>query len=247
MAILADLSTGVSSVLVVVAHPDDAEFQFGGTVGVCGALGVPVHYLVCTSGELGSEARHSSNQTIAALRQSEQREAARTLGVNSVEFLDLLDSQVTASVPLRLAIARKIRQVRPQLVLTHFAERSYEFPIGASHPDHLAVGEACLSAVYPDARSTRSVPELQDLEPHVVAEVWVPALSRAQVGVDVSGQAERKLEALLCHRSQHGESPRESVAWVEERMKAMGERFGVSRAEAFFSIPTVSASPILRR
>lgn len=243
---LVEFSSEMSAVLVVVAHPDDAEFQFGGTVSRCTSLGIAVHYLICTSGELGSEDATASKESIIELRQREQRDAASALGVTSVEFLDYADGMVRSDLDLRIAIARRIRETRPELVLTHFAERSYEFPIGASHPDHLAVGEACLQAVYPDARSTRSLSGLEDLAPHFVEEVWVPALSKATVAVDVTEHTERKIDALLRHRSQHGPEPRRSVAWVEARLEALGERFGVPCAEAFFAIATGSATAIVR-
>ena len=90
------------------------------------------------------------------------------------------------------------RAYRPELVLTHQPLRSLTFPIGASHPDHLATGQAALAAVYPDARNPRAFRQLlgEGLPPHHVAEVWIPGHEHTDLYVDVSPFAERKVEAI---------------------------------------------------
>ena len=102
--------------------------------------------------------------------------------------------------------AAVIRQVRPERVLTQSPERNLEF-IFASHPDHLATGEAAVDAVYPDARNPFAHPELLDverLEPWTVPELWImgPGGQHAGVAVDTTATVERKVAALLCHKSQ---------------------------------------------
>jgi LmbE family N-acetylglucosaminyl deacetylase len=74
----------------------------------------------------------------------------------------------------------------------------------ASHPDHLAAGEAALCAVYPDSRNPFAFPELAEagLEAHVVEEVWVMASPRADTFVDVTATFDKKLSALRAHVSQ---------------------------------------------
>jgi LmbE family N-acetylglucosaminyl deacetylase len=111
-----------------------------------------------------------------------------------------------------------IRQVRPDRVLTQSPQRRYD-RIYASHPDHLAVGEAALCAVYPDARNPFAFPELVDegLEPHVVPEVWLMAGPDADVYVDITDVFDRKIEALLCHESQLPEPER-----IPELMRGWG-------------------------
>jgi len=84
------------------------------------------------------------------------------------------------------------------------AERNWE-RIQASHPDHLAAGEAAIRAIYPAARNPFSYPELisaEGLEPWTVAETWVMAHPGAAHAVDITDTFERKLEALRSHRSQ---------------------------------------------
>jgi LmbE family N-acetylglucosaminyl deacetylase len=77
--------------------------------------------------------------------------------------------------------------------------------IYASHPDHLATGEAAACAVYPDARNPFAFPELleeEGLEPHTVGELWLMAAQRGDVVVDTTSTVDDKLDALLCHESQ---------------------------------------------
>ena len=146
---------------------------------------------------------------MAALRQDEQRAAAAVVGVSDVRFLGHPDGRVEATQELRRDISRVIRQVRPERVLTQSPERNWDF-IYASHPDHLAAGEAAVCAVYPDARNPFAHPELLDverLEPWTVPELWImgpPGTPQITVAVETTGTVERKVEALLCHKSQIG-------------------------------------------
>ena len=110
-----------------------------------------------------------------ALREAEQRAAAAAVGVTDVTFLGYPDGQLAVTYELRRDISRQIRRVRPQLVLTSSPVRNFR-RAAASHPDHLAIGEATLCAVYPDARNPFAHPELlaeEGLEAWAVPEVWM--------------------------------------------------------------------------
>ncbi|RMI31861.1 PIG-L deacetylase family protein [Nocardia stercoris] len=224
-------------VLVVAAHPDDAEFGFGATVARFVDEGTDVTYLVVSDGSQGGEDPAEPAADLTATRYAEQRDAAKVLGVTEVSFLGFPDGALTDGPDLRKALAREIRRYRPDLVLTHNPLRSLQFPIGASHPDHLAVGEATLNAVFPFARNPRAFPELltEGFATHRVAEVWVPGYEHTDLLIDVDHTAERKVEAVLAHRSQFRESadPRADVAWVTERMRGYGRTLGCEFAEGF--------------
>ncbi|MBO4163275.1 PIG-L deacetylase family protein [Micromonospora antibiotica] len=232
-------------VLVIAAHPDDAEFAFGATVARLTGEGAQVTYLVVTDGAQGGEDPTVPAPELTATRYAEQRDAARMLGVTDVVFLGLPDGLLTDTPALRLALTRQIRRHRPELVLTHQPLRSLQFPIGASHPDHLAVGQAALNAVYPDARNPRAFPELlaEDLPAHRVAEVWVPGHEHTDLLVDVGETAELKVSAILAHRSQFRSSPdpRADVQWVVDRMRGNGTAIGCEYAEAYKRIVTDAA------
>ena len=166
---------GVVRVLVVTAHPDDVDFGTAGTVAAFTAAGVDVTYCVVTNGEAGGSDRAMARADMAALRQDEQRAAAAVVGVSDVRFLGHPDGMVQATTDLRRDISRVIRDVRPQRVVTQSPDRNWDF-IYASHPDHLAAGEAAVDAVYPDSRNPFAHPELLDvegLEPWTVSELWL--------------------------------------------------------------------------
>jgi LmbE family N-acetylglucosaminyl deacetylase len=193
----------IERILVVTAHPDDVDFGSAGTVATWTKAGYEVTYCVVTNGDAGGFDPAVPRSEIAGIRQAEQRAAAAELGVTDVRFLGYPDGRVTPTLELRRDISRVIRQVRPQRVLTQSPQRNYE-RIYASHPDHLAVGEAALCAVYPDARNPFAHPELADEghEAWTVLETWLMAAPGAAHVVDVTDVYEQKLAALRQHVSQ---------------------------------------------
>jgi LmbE family N-acetylglucosaminyl deacetylase len=195
-----------SRVLVVTAHPDDVDFGAAGTVATFTAAGIEVAYCIVTNGEAGGSDRSVSRQDMATLRQTEQRAAAAQVGVSELTFLGYPDGRLTPSLELRRDISAVIRRFRPERVITQSPERSWD-RLFASHPDHLAAGEAAICAVYPDARNPFAHPELleQGLEPHTVAELWVMAAPGPNMVVDTTAVFERKVAALMSHQSQVGE------------------------------------------
>ncbi len=233
-------------VLCVCAHPDDSEFGFGATVARLTSEGAEVTYVVVTDGSQGGEDPSIPDPELAITREAEQRAAAAVLGVREVCFLGLPDGRVVADVALRGLIVREIRRVRPQLVLTQSPARALvSGRIGVDHPDHLAVGEATLQAVYPDARNPRAFRELlqEGLEPVRVEEVWIAAPQTGDHLVDVSGFVDKKLEALSCHRSQIDNAssarPRSALErFIRERLAAQGEPAGYAAAEGFRRLVT---------
>ena len=195
-------------VLVVTAHPDDVDFGSSGTVAAFTTAGLEVTYCIVTNGEAGGSDRSLPRSEMAALRQDEQRAAAAVVGVSDVRFLGHPDGRVQATLDLRRDISRVIRQVRPERVITQSPERNWDF-IYASHPDHMAAGEAAVCAVYPDARNPFAHPELlegEGLEPWTVPELWImgPGAGEAssRMAVETTATVDRKVAALMCHKSQ---------------------------------------------
>jgi LmbE family N-acetylglucosaminyl deacetylase len=208
-----------SKVLVVVAHPDDVDFGSAGTVATLTRAGVEVVYCLVTNGDAGSSDRTHTPEFLTETRQREQRAAAAHVGVSELHFLGFPDGQVEPTLALRKEISRIIRLVRPDRVITQSPERNWD-RIYASHPDHLAAGEATIRAVYPDARNHHAYPELLaiGLEPHTVPEVWImgPA-ERSSIYVDTTDAFEAKLAALRSHESQVGDGDH-----LEELLRTWG-------------------------
>jgi LmbE family N-acetylglucosaminyl deacetylase len=198
--------TEIRRVLVITAHPDDVDFGAAGTVATWTDAGLEVVYCVVTDGNAGGSDPSVSRADMAVLRRAEQTAAAKCVGVSDLRFLGYPDGRVEATIGLRRDLARVIRQVRPDRVLSPSPERNYA-RIPASHPDHRAVGSAALDAVYPDARNQFAFPELladEGLEPWTVREVWLMAGPQAGRFVDVTDTFSRKVAALRAHESQTG-------------------------------------------
>jgi len=196
-------------VLVVAAHPDDVDFAAAGSVAAWTDAGVHVVYCVCTDGQAGGFDRDVPRERIPEIRRREQRLAAEAVGVHDVRFLGHVDGELEPTRDLVREIVRVIRDVRPQRVVLPSPDRWWD-RIAASHPDHLAAGEAAVRAVYPFARNPFAFPELlaDGLEPWVVEEVWLLAVPDPDVYVDVTNTFERKIEAIMAHSSQHPEPDR---------------------------------------
>ncbi|MGO9558130.1 MAG: PIG-L deacetylase family protein [Acidimicrobiales bacterium] len=230
-----------TSALVVVAHPDDVDFGAAGTVATWTALGCRVTYCIVTDGAAGSADPKVDLSTLVSTRQREQREAGRVVGVDDVEYLGYPDGQLEPTLEVRRDISRVIRRVRPDRVITQSPERNFE-RIRASHPDHLAAGEATLRAVYPDARNPFAHPELLEVgyEPFEVPEVWLMTAPHADRVVDITDVFDRKIAALRCHVSQLSD-PVGVATFVRGWTSATAQRFGLGAdrlAESFQVVDT---------
>jgi LmbE family N-acetylglucosaminyl deacetylase len=229
----------VNRILVVTAHPDDVDFGAAGSVARWTSEGVTVAYCVVTDGDAGGFDERIPRSDIPALRRSEQLAAAAVVGVSDVTFLGYPDGRLTVSIELRGDIARVIRRVRPQRVVCPSPQRMWD-RIFASHPDHLAAGEAALCAVYPDARNPFAHPELmaEGLEPWSVDQVWLSAHDAANRWVDITATIDRK--ALRCHARQLPD-PSALDARMRGWSAATAESGGFAAgllAEAFYAIDT---------
>lgn len=234
-------------VLVVYAHPDDAEYLFGGAVALLSRRGAEVNFVCCTDGcKSGMPDPSLSDDEVAAVRATEQRAAADVLGVKEVTFLGYRNGSLEVTPELRRDIVRQIRRHRPQLILTLVPFRDFDQPIGISRQEHMAVGEATLFAASPEAGTHRMYPELADegLEPHWVDEIWIPVVTGANRYVDATEVIETKIAAFTCHVSQNGARPGRP-AWTFDHptwepmakvMSAAGEMIGCDYAESYRSI-----------
>ena len=227
-----------SRAMVVVAHPDDAEFGCSGTVAKWCRLGWDVVYVLCTDGSKGTSDRSLSGAELIEMRKQEQIEAGKILGLKDVVFLGHPDGYLQPTLELRKEIAREIRRWKPDVLITTNPVRELSTRSYLGHPDHFAAGEAALSAVYPTARDHLTFPELLDegLEPHKVREVWL-SMSRDSADrynpledVDM----ETAVRALKAHASQLND-PEQSGEWMMSWRKETGEKIGARWAEAFRS------------
>jgi LmbE family N-acetylglucosaminyl deacetylase len=221
----------IERVMVVTAHPDDPEFGAGGTVAKMVREGREVTYVVVTSGNKGSSDRTMTPARLARIREEEQRNAARILGVERVEFLGYEDGEVEDTRDLRRDVTRQIRRWRPDLIITQNPWRTSN-PY-TSHRDHRITAGVVLDCVYPLARDHLAFPELlPEHEPHKVHEVYLIQWENPQLVVDISDTMDLKLKALACHVSQVGDFAGVE-ARIRERSRELGRSHGYPYAEAF--------------
>ena len=139
--------TETSDIMVISAHPDDAEFGSAGAVAKWIREGRRVVYVVCTSGDKGSNDPNMTPEQLAKIRENEQEDAAAVLGVSDVVFLRYPDQELEDTPHFRKAIVRQIRIFKPEMILTSDPYRRYIW-----HRDHRIVGQVTLDAVFPYAR-----------------------------------------------------------------------------------------------
>lgn len=197
----------IQRVLVIGAHPDDVDFGCAGTTALFTGAGVQVSYCIVTDGDAGGFDPSVPRSHIPEIRRMEQRNAGKAVGVEDIHFLGYRDGELEASMQLRRDISRVIRVVKPDVVICQSPDRNYD-RIYASHPDHLAAGEAALCAVYPDSRNPFAHTILlseHNLEPWTVTETWLVAHATPNHVIDITDTIDAKLAALHCHESQHPE------------------------------------------
>ncbi len=242
----------IQRAMVIYAHPDDAEFGMAGTVARWARAGVEVTYLMATNGASGSQDPEMTRARLAAIRRGEQEEAARILGVARVVHLGFEDGYLEPNLELRRAVAREIRRHRPDAILT--MDPTIRLPGNryVNHPDHIAIGEAVLRSINPDASTRQMFPELwteERLEPHKPKALFLQAfVEGADTTIDITRTIDVKLEALRAHRSQFDDVAR-FERFARELSARIGKPAGYRYAEAFklIRLGEPPAEPLAKR
>jgi LmbE family N-acetylglucosaminyl deacetylase len=200
----------MATYLVVAAHPDDAEFGVAGTAALLAQQGHAVHYLMCTSGDAGSEDPNLSIEDLARIREQEQSEAGRILGLAGVHYLRYPDGELEPTLDLRKAIVRIMRLLKADIVLCQDPRALVDDDSTyLNHPDHRAAGQAALDAAFPAAGNPSAFRDLlkEGLAPHKVREVWLYFSSSQHINhwVDITETMDQKMRALEAHTSQIGD------------------------------------------
>jgi len=223
-----------TDILVISPHPDGAEFGAGGTIAKWTREGKRVVYVVCTSGEKGTESINIKPEELAKIREKEQLEAAKLLGVSEVVFLRYPDQGLEETPEFRKIIVTLIRKYRPKIVVTSDPYRRYIW-----HRDHRIVGRVVLDAVFPYARDVWAYPDLfkKGLKPHKVKEVWLWASENINYSSDITETFDLKLEALQCHKSQiKDDFKTEMEKWLCQKVKDITKDRGFKLTEGFHRI-----------
>jgi LmbE family N-acetylglucosaminyl deacetylase len=220
--------------VAIAAHPDDLEYGSASAIAKWTRLGKQVVYVLASRGEAGIAAWPP--ERTGPVREAEEREAARLVGVDTVEFLDWRDGVIEYGLPLRRDLARIIRRYRPELIVgQNFDLLS---PAGRwNQADHRAVGMAVCDAAR-DAANRWIFPELmaEGLEPWGgVRGILVPGGVGPTHACDVGDDLERGIASLQAHQAyfEHLGTDFDPATFLRERAAAVGARVGCQYAVAF--------------
>lgn len=186
--------------LLVAAHPGDAEVSMGGAIARWTAEGAVAALVCVTSGEAYGDDATADPLALAALREEEQRAAAAILGCEHVTFLHRPDGAVANDLALREQLVRIIRGFRPDAAAT-FDPRTIIDEHGLNHVDHRVVGAATLDGL-DAATNAMAFPALvraEELEPHRVRRVFLIRAQMPKGTLDISGSLDAKRRALAAH------------------------------------------------
>jgi LmbE family N-acetylglucosaminyl deacetylase len=222
-------------VLVIAAHPDDADFGVAATLAKWIAQGTVARLVCCTSGDAGADDSTIDPLELAQTREREQRSAAKVVGYEDVDYLHRPDGALLNDLALREQLVRIIRQFKPDAVLSMdptvvIHERGF-----IQHTDHREAAMAAIDAVYPASRNAMAFPHLvndEGLQPHVVNKVYLFFTDKPNAWVDVSDTIETKLAALREHVSQLRQ-PEELEGWIRGRATEEGKLINAAAAEGF--------------
>ncbi len=223
-------------VLAIGAHSDDIEFGCAATLAKWADLGAEVHMCICTDGSKGTWDARADLAALVAQREDEQRDAAKILGAIDVRFLRRVDGELVNDLTTRAEVCAAIREVKPDVVLGHDPWQPYRL-----HPDHLEAGRLAVDGIVA-ARDPHFFAD-QDLEPHRPQTLLLFEPGRVDHLERVDQHLDRKVAALLAHRSQWrstmgidtaSETEQAAfIALVRAAAQTAGLRGGVRAAEAF--------------
>lgn len=217
--------------LAIYAHPDDPDVSCGGTLALWAAGGCEVHVAIATTGDKGTADPAAVPAGLAARRAEEVRAAGKVVGVAGQHLLGYPDGEVDDGPGLRSRLVALVRALRPDVVVCPDPTAVLFGRDYFNHLDHRVVGWAALDAVAPAAAMPLYFPEAGP--PHQVESVYLSGTLEPDVWVEVSGTIEAKLQAVLCHASQLGETTEWLREAVPRRAREAGRAAGVAHAEAF--------------
>ncbi len=193
--------------MVIVAHPDDAEFGCAGTIARWVKDGATAAYILATSGDVGIATPGMTKSRAAEIREAEASAAAKVVGVEEVIFLRESDGMLENTMDLRRRLVREMRRFKPEVVISGDPTMFFTPRGGINHPDHRAIDEATLDAIFPSVGQPNLFQELEaeGLKAHKVRKVYLTARGQGDVFVDISETIDLKIEALQKHTSQVGD------------------------------------------
>lgn len=224
------------NVLVIAAHPDDEVYGMGGTIAKLSAEGNEVHVLIATDGSTMQYKDNPRLDEIIIKKKEETMYANEVLGVTKVHFGKLPDMKLDsiAHVNINSVIERIMRDVKPDIVYTHF--------YGDVNLDHQNIFKSTLVAVRPTpGQSVKElycyrVPSSTEWSPQTVTSTFMP-----NVFVDISKYSQKKYEAIKLYETEIRNYPHpRSIEYIEKFDCATGLKCGIGLAEEFMLMRKIS-------
>ncbi len=211
----------MTRILVLGAHPDDAEFFAGGLLSRQAKHGATLRLVSVTNGQSGHH--EMTSDTLVVRRRNEAANAGAVIGAEYVTW-DFPDGSLQPTLELRTAIIREIRSFEPELILTH---RTLDY-----HPDHRAVGQAVQDASYmvmvPKIAPGHATPKCEPIVAYMNDLFTRPCPLRADIVIDVSNEFERAIDMMHCHVSQFYEW----MPWIDRTASTLPSLEGCNPSQA---------------
>ncbi len=228
------------SAMAIVAHPDDIEFGFAGTLARWARGGSRISYVLCTSGDVGISEPGMTRAKATEIREAEQRAAAKIVGAVEVVFLREPDGLLEPTLSLRKKLVREIRRFRPEVVVTNDPTVVWSSDDYINHPDHRAAATAALDATFPAAGQPNLFEELEQegLKAHKVRKVFSQVWNQGPIALSIDETIDVKVAALRAHVSQMNDwDPEEQLkTWAAENADGKDMKY----AETFRVVTLVS-------
>ena len=225
--------------VAIVAHPDDMEFGAAAAVARWTRQGKEVVYVMVTSGEAGIDGIEP--EECRTIREREQIESARIVGVDTVEFLGFPDGVIEYGLPLRKAVSEVVRRHQPEIVITGNFRETFG-PGALNQADHIAVGRAVIDGVRDAANRWIHTDQLsQGLEKWGgVTAVWAAGSPEAKHAVDTTDTFQLGVLSLQAHRAYIdglGWEDFDGREFLEGFARQSGQALGVAFAASFEVFP----------
>lgn len=212
------------SILAVGAHPDDIEFSCTGIMMKLIKKGYDAYYVVATNGENGFKLEHKPRKQRIEIRNREQLNAAKKLGVKKVYFLGYKDGFLPHDDGLRKKLVKIIKEIKPEIIFSFDpANRTYE-NINLQHRDHRNIGKSVFDAVFA-ARNRYMYPG----KPHAVSYLYFFGSAAPDYFENITNHIEKKLEILRKHKSQFSDFNKVEL-WVKNYLCTFTKRYKYSEA-----------------
>lgn len=219
----------IKRLIVVAAHPDDLETMCGGTISLLAQRGVEIVSVNCTRGDIGTNDKTYTRDSLSEVRLSETETAASILGIKQTFNLGRPDGELVNDLSLRAQIAELYRQTQADSLFTFDP-----FWTGQIHPDHIAAGQVAIDAYMPSKMFLYQPEQLVDgVEVGCLERVFLFGTEREpDIFVDVTAVYPTKIQSCLAHKSQFA-NEKDDLSWLKERDTAHAKDSGVTYVELF--------------